>query len=129
MGYGLFPVFEPHLPDALPSYDGKQLLGELELLDEIAARAGMATLSSFAARADAPEDFDGDPDALRKTEEWFDPTAGADAIERLADLIESNETTAGQLDEPERTARELRELARVVRLGAQAGARFRLDAL
>ena len=61
MGLGVYPVFQPRVPEAKFRNDGKLLLQEYEKLDELAVKLGLKRFSSFGDNREIPEDFDGDP--------------------------------------------------------------------
>lgn len=132
MGIGVCPVFHPQVAGADFGADGKIVLHEMEVLDELAAEVGVLFLSAFADNRSIPDDFDGDPDELEDLmgpwNEWFDVDEGIETTVALIDAISGGHEVIDEFEfPPESVVEELQELLRCLRLAKTAGARFRLE--
>lgn len=124
MALGVYPVFQPKLRGAQVETLGETLAAALGDLEELAADAEIVPLSAFMDNRETPEDFDGEPEELTEAmgpwEEWFEPAAGAVALEALA-------ASASDHENGDAIADELRDIARVLAIAAKKrGMKFRL---
>lgn len=125
MAQGIFPAFKPKLHGVEVSTLGEMLAADLDDLEEIAEEAKLTPMSAFMDNREVPDDFDGAPEELDEAigawSEWFEPSAGADALEALA-------ASVGDHPRGEELASELRDIVRVLRVAAKkSGMKFRLE--
>ncbi len=130
MGLLVYPVFQPEISPISARTTGEFLAAEWPTLDAVAEDRGLKGLSDFADSRDIPEDFDGPPWALDEVlgscEDWYDASAGRAAINELARLLRSESSVACRFEVPGEVIAELEDLARVLGIAHEAGARFRL---
>jgi len=130
MGLGLYPVFDPRLTGPKPPFLGEMLGDAFQELDRIADQRGLTRLTSFADTRIVPPTFRGHPDeldaAIGPRSDWHHPEEGIAIATALADLIAGDRRLAGRFEYPEAVVEELRELAALLALGRDQGARFRL---
>jgi hypothetical protein len=122
---GIYPVFKPKLQTAQVTTLGEVLVADLDDLEEIADENDLTPMSAFMDNREVPDDFDGTPEeldeAIGEWNEWFEPAAGADALEALA-------ASVGDHERAEELANELQDIARVLRVAAKKqGMKFRLE--
>lgn len=131
MSAEVFPVFNPSVPAASFNGDGKLLLQEHELLDEIALALNLKPFTAFGDTREIPEDFDGDADDLDELlgewNEWFSIEEGLETIEGLADFIESDPDINHQIEQADLVLSDLRELVNCLRTASLKNARFRFE--
>ncbi len=131
MSPGLVPVFNPPVAGGQFQLSGAALLNNAEKLEEIADEAGLEALTRFTDMREVPEDFDGTPEeldaVLGEWSEWFDAEWGSEAASALMDLMQQKPAVRKLLEEPVNVEAELRELVRVLKLGTELGAEFRLE--
>jgi hypothetical protein len=130
MSLGLIPIFSREFVGTFGEL-GEALALELDTLEQLAADEGVTPLSAFADQRDVPEDFDGSPEQLDALvgpcTDWFDPAAGADAVDAVRGIIDSPaaKNTIGH-EAREAVVDELTALSTCLRKAALVGARFRL---
>ncbi|MCA9634169.1 MAG: hypothetical protein KC766_41275 [Myxococcales bacterium] len=131
MGMGIWPVFNPKV-DFTPDLDGKSLLDNCELLDELALKLGVSPFTSFADMRDVPEGFDGDPDELADLlgpwEDWFDIDDGLKVMATLSDALRNPEH-ATLFQEPDFVRDEVNEVVRCLNRAHGTKRKFRLELL
>ena len=131
MSIGFCPVFEPAVVGAEFHSAGAELLRSVEVLDDLAAHAGVSSFTQFADMRDVPDDFDGSPEELEELlgpwTDWFSPDALRETCEIILPLIQSKHQLAKPLADKAAVVGELQELARVLALAEAAEARFRLE--
>lgn len=125
MAQGIFPSFKPKLHGTQVTTLGETLAADLDDIEQLAEEHELTPMSAFMDNREVPDDFDGAPEeldeAIGEWNEWFDPAAGADALEALA-------ASVGDHDHGEAIAAELLDIARVLRVAAKkAGMKFRLE--
>jgi hypothetical protein len=124
MGVGLVPFYEPRVPDAATyNGDGKGLAQEFDVLEQIAADAGLRPLSEFA--SDAILDAE-DPDGQGGDLSYHAIQDVMPTVDGLVREIRENPDIASQLSDPAYTLEELGELTRSLRAAAALGARVAL---
>src|SRR4051812_40663562 len=98
MGVELRPVFRPAVSGLVFQAEGKAVVDDLEALEEIASERGGASLSTFMAPRQPPddfepdEDFDGDPEtyldqACGPWTDWFPARDGLRAVRGLLEAL------------------------------------------
>ena len=131
MSLGIYPVFNPPVPEAKFDGLGEVLAMQFEALDELASKHSITPLTAFADTRKAPADFDGPPEDLEQImgrwENWFDCHEGRLAFEALARLINTDPAAAPSLKSPEAAVQDLRGIARTLSVGEVKGAQFRLE--
>jgi len=131
MGAEIYPTFNPNVPSARFDADGKQLLREIEALDELSASAQLPPISSFADNRPIPDNFDGHPedlvDILGEWDEWFSVDDGLRAIDGLIAMLKSDADARSKLEEPEYVLGDLECLASSLRTAREHHAEFRLE--
>lgn len=125
MAQGVVPAFKPKLHGTQVTTLGETLAADLDDIEELAETHELTPLSAFMDNREVPDDFDGAPEELDEAigawNEWFEPAAGADALEALA-------ASVGDLEHGEAIASELYDIARVLRVAAKkTGMKFRLE--
>lgn len=125
MAQGIYPAFKPKLHGAQVTTLGETLAADLDDLEQIAEENELTPMSTFMDNREVPDDFDGAPEeldeAIGEWNEWFEPSAGADALEALAASVSDHQ-------HGEALATELQDIARVLRIAAKkSGQRFRLE--
>src|SRR5262249_54695846 len=137
MGVELRPVFRPTLREAIYQAEGKALVDDLEMLEEIAAERGLPPLTAFMDPRQPPDDFepdenfDGDPDtyldqACGPWTNWFPAKDGLTAFQGLLAAVQDPATRAG-LSDAETVIFDLEELVRSLKVAATKNAQFRLE--
>lgn len=131
MSLGIYPAFNPPVPEAKFDGLGELLAMQFEALDQLATDHGVTRLTAFADVREIPEDFDGSPEELERVmgpwNDWFACCDGRVAFEELARIIADDSAAAEQLESPELLVEELRSIARALVVGESKGARFRLE--
>ena len=131
MSIGFFPVFDPEVVGAQFHSAGVELLRSVEILDDLAAHAGVSSFTQFADVRDVPDDFDGSPEELDELlgpwTDWFRPDALRETCEAVLPLIQSKHQLAKPLADKAAMLSEMQELVRVLTLAEAAEARFRLE--
>ena len=131
MSLGIYPVFNPPVPEARFEGGGEVLAMQFAALDELASGQGITRLSAFGDTREVPADFDGPPEDLEQImgrwEDWFDCHEGRLAFEALAQLINTDPAAAQSLELPDAVVQELRGIARALSVGEIKGAQFRLE--
>jgi hypothetical protein len=131
MGFGIYPVFNPKVPDAVFGVDGKLLAQYSVVLDRIARDNGMPAFSSFGDNRPVPDRFNGDPDELSEAlgpwNEWFLVGDGLRVVEGLLAAIGSGAAGFRSSQDSAEVATQLRELAACLSMAMLCGARFRLE--
>lgn len=138
MGVELWPVFKPAIPKLVYQAEGKALIDDLEVLEEIAAEHEIPPLSAFMDPRQPPEDFepdedfDGDPEtyvdqACGPWTDWFAASDGLRTVRGLLDALQ-DESTCDRLSDAETVVPDLEELARCLEVAVGRNARFRLAA-
>ena len=131
MSLGIYPVFNPPVPEATLDGLGEILASQFETLDELASEHGLTPLAAFADTREIPADFDGPPEDLERVmglwEEWFACREGRAAFESLAQLVSDSPAAAQRLEAPEAVAAELRAIGSALAVGERQGSQFRLE--
>lgn len=131
MSLGIYPVFNPRVPEAVFDGLGESLAAEIEALDRLADEHGLVRLASFTDTRQVPEDFDGPPEELEKVmgpwEDWFSCRDGQLACEALAHLVTTDTAVSRALETPEAVVAELLSIGRALAVGEAHHARFRLE--
>lgn len=138
MGVELRPAFQPALPGLVYRAEGKALIDDLEVLEEIAAEHGLTPLSAFMDPRQPPEDFepgedfDGDPEtyvdrACGPWADWFPVQDGLRSVRGLLDALRDG-STVDRLTDAEALVYDLEELARCLENAVSRRAKFRLEA-
>ena len=131
MSVGIYPVFNPRVPEAQFGALGEVLAANLEDIERIAATYAIPGLSSFGDRREVPPDFNGSPDDLERLlgprDDWYEASDGKAAFQALAEIIVNDPEVAANLEEAGVVVAELEELARVLEIAEQRGAEFRLE--
>jgi hypothetical protein len=131
MGVGIYPVFDPKVPEAVFTCEGKVLARSYELLDEIADAKGLKTISSFGDNREIPEGFQGEPDELDEVlgpwDKWFKTQEGLITVEGVIDALQSDSNGTKDIERKNDLIAELEELARCLRLANIRKAKFRLE--
>ena len=136
MGVELRPVFRPALSGLVFQAEGKAVVVDLEVLEEIASARGSTPLSAFMDPRQPPddfepdEDFDGDPEtyldqACGPWTDWFPARDGLLAVRALLDALR-DDPTRGMLSDAETVGFDLEELARCLDVAVDRKADFRL---
>ena len=122
MSLGLIPIFKPKNAAKFSAL-GEALAENLEALEALARKKRLVPLSAFADQREVPDDFDGAPEELDALlgpcNDWFDPLAGADAIEKLA-------RQCRRAKGMQAAVAELTALVACLKAAAKRSARFRL---
>ncbi len=131
MSLGIYPVFNPKVPEAQFRVLGEVLASECTTLHEIAEANSIASITSFGDNREIPSDFEGSPDdfdaMLGPFDEWFEPAEAIDAFAALIDVIRTSPYESRNLDDPESVIEELAELIRVLTIAERNRSRFHLD--
>jgi hypothetical protein len=131
MSLGIYPVFNPPVPEAELDGLGEALASQFEILKELANEHGLTPLTAFADTREIPADFDGPPEDLERVmgpwEDWFACRDGRVAFEALAQLISDRPAVAQRLEAQAAMAAELRAIASVLAIGERCGSQFRLE--
>lgn len=128
MGVGIYPVFNPPIPNVDFGSDGKLILSEFRGLDDIATSHGLIPISSFGDNRPIPEGFDGDPDELDEIlgpwDAWFPISEGLGCIEGLARILRAD---ASLVNASVDVIEELEGLASCLRKAGESASSFRLE--
>ena len=131
MSLGIYPVFNPPVPEAKFDGLGEVLAMQFEALDALAREHGITSLTSFGDTREVPADFDGPPEDLEQVmgpwEHWFACHEGRLAFEALARLINTDPAAAQSLKAPDAVVHELLGIAQALSVGETRGAQFRLE--
>ncbi len=133
MSMGIWPVFNPAVRTAYPRCTGEVLAKEHEGLDLIADLHRLKRFSDFGDNREIPDGFDGSPDDLEDLlgpfDEWFEVAEGLAVFGALVELIETDASAARLVRRPKRTAKELKDLIRVLKIAEKYHAKFHLELL
>ena len=128
MGIGIFPAFNPPLPDVGLQSDGKFLEKMLYTLDRLAASNRVSPLSAYMDHHEPdPEDdlFDLD-EFMAGWDEWFPAADGLQTVDGL--LASLSPSAVGGSDEIVADLRkQLLDLRRCLSVAAERGSRFRIE--
>jgi hypothetical protein len=129
MAIGIYPAFNPPVPEAQLSSDGKLLGTQLETLDQLAETAGVPPLDSFMDQRepgsdDAMLDLD---DFMTSWDEWFDVSAGVRTVEGLLSVLREPSSPIRLTGDAVYLPNHLEDLLRCLQLACSRGARFRIE--
>lgn len=129
MSVGLIPVFSAECAATFDAL-GEALAAELDELEHAAGEAGLTPFGAFADQRVVPEEFGGSPDDLDELlgpcEDWFEPEAGAAAVERLLRFIQSADGSQVALEDRPAIVAELNALRSCLKKAARTNVKFRL---
>ena len=127
----LYPAFQPEVANNAYGDEGKVLLREMEVLDELALEAGLAPLTAFADNRKTPEGFDGDPDELEELvgpfDEWFQAADGLASVEGLLTFIQATKSAEWERFDRDTVIGALNLLRDWLVAAANANAKFRFE--
>src|SRR3954468_3330983 len=97
MGVELRPVFRPRLTGLVYQAEGKAVVDDLDVLEEIASARGGTPLSTFMDRRQPPDDFEPDEDFDGAPETFLDQACGPwtdwfparDGLRAVRDLLDA----------------------------------------
>lgn len=139
MSRGIYPFFEPPLPDEPNSWDGKHwngaaVLEHLTILEDLAAVQGLVPLSTF---MDSRRLFEDERGALNTPtpttddvwDQGFAVEAGSSAVEALLNALWKDDNLQASLDNAPRVLEELEYLAARLRIGKLCSSWFRFEVI
>ncbi len=131
MGVGVFPVFNPNIPEAVFDSDGKVLAVEFGALEAVSIDIGVRPFSSFGDNRPVPDDFDGDPDDLKEElgefDGWFAPSDGIAVFSALAAQIRENSGVSRAFRDSDHVVGELECLISSLKIADSKNALFHLE--
>lgn len=132
MSRGIYPFFDPPLPDVRFYSDGKAVIEHLAVLEDLAAVQGLVPLSTFMDPRKLTEDDRGAisiqaPATDDTWEQWFAVEAGSSAVETLLNALWKDDDLQASLHDASRVLEELEFLAATLRTGKLRSSRFRFE--
>jgi hypothetical protein len=129
MAIGIYPAFNPPIPEAHLRSDGKLLGTHLEALDQLAEVAGMPPLGSFMDQRDPDTEEDMlDLDAFMASwDEWFAASEGVRTVEGLLSVLRGPSNPIRLTGDAVYLPDHLEDLLRCLRLAESRGAQFRIE--
>lgn len=129
MGVGIYPAFNPPVPEAHLGSDGKLLAEHLETLDQLAEVAGVSPLSSFTDQREpvAEEDILDLDEFMAFWDEWFAASEGRRTVKGILSVLRDPSNPARLTGEAIYLPRQLEKLLHCLRLAEAHGAQFRIE--
>jgi hypothetical protein len=131
MGLGILPIFKPNVAAAVFEPDGKILAANCEALAELADLIGVSPLSAYCDMREIPEGYEGEPSDLDivmgRFDDWFNPSDAIHSFSQLIVFIQSGDSRAHCLADPQYVVEELLCLVECLKKAEMANAKFHLE--